>query len=651
MKKLLFITALTFIGLSANAQWKQSGLGSMQVSCLAVSGSNIFAGTQEDGIYLSTDNGNSWTLLNSSINTWSLAISGSNIFAGTQNTGVYVSTDNGNSWNTGSDSNSTGLPNNTVKSLVIKGDTILAGTYGGDGVYFSTNNGGNWTAIGTGLTYTYVFSVAVHGNNIFAGTAGEGLFLTTNNGSTWNAVNNGFSSTATVYVMATKGDTIFAGGDMGLYFTTNNGNSWTPVNILTNYDVKSISIKGSNIIIGTIEGAYLSTDNGASWADVHYGLPSRYTEYESVAFDGSYIFAGINNGDDPMDSSGVWKTSFFTVNTSQTNVPCYNGNNGTASVNTISGGTPPYTNSWNTVPPQTTNTATVLVAGTYLDTIRDAMGLSYILSFTIAQPSPPPTKQMCYVGFDTVTLKNDVYFPTDITAIVDSFNVYKEVSLNVWDKIGSGKAGSGYFTDMNCDPAAQSYSYEISVVDTCHNEGAKSALQTTITLLATYDSGTQTYGFSWSAYVGLTVSNYYIYGVTASGASTQIGSVLGNQTFYNYVNPNPAYVKYFVGFTAPACNLAKSSSLVKSNYVQKMTGIEENVEINNLVSVYPNPATDNLQIQTTLQIKEIAITDITGRTIYTTIAKTINCSSFAKGVYFITLTTENGKAVKKFVKE
>jgi hypothetical protein len=70
-----------------------------------------------------------------------------------------------------------------------------------------------------------------------------------------------------------------------------------------------------------------------------------------------------------------------------------------------------------------------------------------------------------------------------------------------------------------------------------------------------------------------------------------------------------------------------------------------------LVSFYPNPVTYNLQIQTALQIKSIAITDITGRLLYTTTAKTINCNSFAKGVYFITLTTANGKAVKKFVKE
>ncbi len=69
------------------------------------------------------------------------------------------------------------------------------------------------------------------------------------------------------------------------------------------------------------------------------------------------------------------------------------------------------------------------------------------------------------------------------------------------------------------------------------------------------------------------------------------------------------------------------------------------------ISVYPNPATDNLQIQTALPIKEIEITDIAGRLLYTTTAKTINCSSFASGVYFIKATTSEGAVVKKFIKE
>ena len=98
-------------------------------------------------------------------------------------------------------------------------------------------------------------------------------------------------------------------------------------------------------------------------------------------------------------------------------------------------------------------------------------------------------------------------------------------------------------------------------------------------------------------------------------------------------------------------NKAGCDSTVTLNLIiSPCTGIAEN-SFASAINIFPNPVIDNLQIQTALQIKGIEITDITGRLLFTTTAKTINCSSFAKGVYFITLTTEKGKAVKKFVKE
>ncbi|WP_291120867.1 beta strand repeat-containing protein, partial [Empedobacter sp. UBA7248] len=70
----------------------------------------------------------------------------------------------------------------------------------------------------------------------------------------------------------------------------------------------------------------------------------------------------------------------------QTNVSCFGGANGTATV-APTGGTPGYTYSWNTVPIQTTATATGLSAGTYTVTVTDANACSTTKSFTITQPT------------------------------------------------------------------------------------------------------------------------------------------------------------------------------------------------------------------------------------------------------------------------
>ncbi len=262
-----------------------------------------------------------------------------------------------------------------------------------------------------------------------------------------------------------------------------------------------------------------------------------------------------------------------------------------------------------------------------------------------------PAEEICYVEFDTTTSKNSINWASNLSANIDTVYIYNEVSTNVWSQIGSVPASQTHFIDINSNPFNQSYSYKISIKDTCGIKTDSSTFHTTITLLATYDQGTNTYGFTWSAYQGLAVPNYYLYGITSSGAVTLIGSVPGNQYFYNYTNPYLGFVKYFIGFNTPVC-ASKTNHLVKSNFVQSIiTGITKTTGINNLVSLYPNPVTDNLQIQTTLQINKAEITDITGRLLYITTSKTIDFSSFAKGVYFVRVTTEKGIAVKKFIKQ
>lgn len=70
----------------------------------------------------------------------------------------------------------------------------------------------------------------------------------------------------------------------------------------------------------------------------------------------------------------------------QTNVSCFGGNNGTASV-LASGGVPGYTYNWSTSPAQTSATAINLSSGTYTVLIKDANNCSFNIQTTITQPS------------------------------------------------------------------------------------------------------------------------------------------------------------------------------------------------------------------------------------------------------------------------
>jgi hypothetical protein len=260
---------------------------------------------------------------------------------------------------------------------------------------------------------------------------------------------------------------------------------------------------------------------------------------------------------------------------------------------------------------------------------------------------------ICYVEFDTISQKNKILWDTPPSE-TDSIYIYSEVSTNNYTLIGKVPAMQTYFLDMGSNPQNMSNSYKISVKDICGFEGALSDNHKTITLLSAYDQPTNTYGFTWSAYEGLPVANYMLYGITSSGVVMQIGSVPGNTYFYNYPNPDTMFVKYFVGFNTPNCN-AKTDHLVRSNYVASMTVDIEETESRHFV-IYPNPVTNELIIEsintsgtTSFEIlnsigQKVFIGNVTDKTIVPT-------TDFAPGVYLIKL--DDGRIIefKKIVKE
>jgi photosystem II stability/assembly factor-like uncharacterized protein len=150
------------------------------------SNGEIFAGTAGcgDGIYRSTDNGDSWTLANTGLTSTdvaTLAVNDSNghIFAGThsvmgQGGGMFRSTDNGDTW-TEQNSHFTALDVNSVAINFL--GHIFAGADGG--VFRSKNDGDHWTDVSSGLVPPNgnVWAVAIDTEGFaYAGTAGGGVF-------------------------------------------------------------------------------------------------------------------------------------------------------------------------------------------------------------------------------------------------------------------------------------------------------------------------------------------------------------------------------------------------------------------------------------------------------------------------------------------
>jgi len=97
---------------------------------------------------------------------------GTNLFAGTGEEGIFRSTDNGTTWN----SANSGIPQYTsVHSFAANGINLFAGTWL-KGVFLSTNNGESWSPSGLSDKIVFALFATPDGMNLFAGTWEEGIF-------------------------------------------------------------------------------------------------------------------------------------------------------------------------------------------------------------------------------------------------------------------------------------------------------------------------------------------------------------------------------------------------------------------------------------------------------------------------------------------
>jgi hypothetical protein len=349
--------AIVLVCTNAQAQWVQTtgdiGVSYSGILSLALVGTNLYAGIDGYGVFLSTNNGASWTVVNEGLprlpydttyyypSIWCLVASGTNLYAGIDGYGVFLSTNNGASW-TAVNEGLPRLPYDTtqyfsVGCLAVSGTNLFAGTGqrsyyrgwdgAGAGVFLSTNNGASWTAVNEGLPsstydttqYTSVGCLAVSGTNLFAGTYAAGVFRSTNNGTSWTVVNEGLPSSTydttkyypSIQCLAVSGTNLYAGIDgYGVFLSTNNGASWTAVNEglpSSTYDttkyypsIRCLVASGTNLYAGIDRyGVFLSTNNGASWTAVNEGLPRLpydttyyYSPIQCLAVSGTNLFAG-----------------------------------------------------------------------------------------------------------------------------------------------------------------------------------------------------------------------------------------------------------------------------------------------------------------------------------------------------------------------
>jgi photosystem II stability/assembly factor-like uncharacterized protein len=304
VKKLnIFISIFLFIFITGiNAQWTYTGGPAVgQIHNAMVYSNNLYAATAA-GVYMSTDQGTTWSLSSLGLpggagNDFSLINHNNMLFVSSYGFGIYYSNNNGQSWIPCATQ-----PSNFVRPIRSNGTNLFCGDVY-SGIFMSSNNGSTWVSRNYGIPpgSLPITGIAFAGTMVFASTATAGIYASTNNGLNWTAVNNNIMQLNINFIHDDNG-TLFAGSDAPtpLFRSTNYGSNWIPCNAgVSNDAIYSIQRISNTLLIGGNGNIYTSTNNGLLWTNERAGLPNS-DNINSIVYDNNFIYAGTG-------SNGVWK--------------------------------------------------------------------------------------------------------------------------------------------------------------------------------------------------------------------------------------------------------------------------------------------------------------------------------------------------------
>jgi len=338
---------------------------------------------------------------------------------------------------------------------------------------------------------------------------------------------------------------------------------------------------------------------------------------------------------------------------------CEGSNDGQA-FSTPTGESGPFSYSWNTVPEQTNDTIYGLEVGTYTVTVSLQNGCSVTDSVAITGPDTVPTVAICLITVDTLSSHNIIFWEKPITALIDSFYVYREVTTNVFEHIGSVSYDSlSQYHDYDANPNVTSYKYRLTTLDTCVTESVPTEYHSSIHLQHLGNGN-----LSWTLYEIEDASNpvtfYRVYrDDIGSGNFQPINSTIpgGNSTFtdVDFASfPNAAYL-VDVNWDILCSPTRETVNTTRSNLLLFLSPVSAE-DLENTISVYPNPSDRSsiLRIQSPFAINHIHIYDSYGRLVLSETTKdTMNLelttAALSMGVYTIHCVGKQNAAFSKYV--
>ena len=299
--------------------------------------------------------------------------------------------------------------------------------------------------------------------------------------------------------------------------------------------------------------------------------------------DTSYTFTGLAAGtyvvavNDNVGNSGsssptvtVGEPSAIAAVVSKSDVSCFGGSNGTATIDnlSISGGTAPYSFVWSTG--STSNTISGLTAGNYSVTITDSVGCNADFNVTVSEPE--------LLGYTASLTQVSCFGGSNGSATISANGGTSPYSI-VWDNGSTAFTRGNLSANINYTAVitdANGCTTNVSVVLTQPTALTVTTATTQVlcyggngTATATPSGGTAPYYYSWnsnpvqtSATANLPVGNYSVTVTDANGCS-----VVANVTIT--ILPCQGFTTVTMGGYGAKCSGGNWGCYLQSNFASK----------------------------------------------------------------------------------